>query len=216
MSAHQIPQDILILGASGLTGSHLLDRVLDERLVRRVTAPCRRALPTHPHLHNPVGELPALLEQLDSVPEVAFCCLGTTQDKAGSDAAFQAIDRDLVVTCAARLRALGVPHLLVVSAVGADPASHLLYIRTKGEMEQALIAQGWPQLTIARPSLLLGPRDEPRPIEQLAAPLARMLAGRWQAIRASTLAHALWRLALEPGSGVRIVESDELRQLGSH
>lgn len=216
MSDHHFPQDILILGASGLTGSHLLDRVLDERLVQRVLAPTRDPLPQHPHLDNPVGELMPALEQVEKPVEIAFCCLGTTRDAAGSDQAFRAVDHDLVIQSAEQARRLGARHLLVVSALGADPASSLLYCRTKGEMEQALIDQDWPQLTIARPSLLLGPRDEPRPIEQIAAPLARLLGGKWQSIRASSLAHALWRLALEPGEGVRIVESDELRQLGSH
>ena len=55
---------------------------------------------------------------------------------------------------------------------GADPKSSIFYNRVKGEMEQALKAQGWPQLTIVRPSLLLGERLEPRLAEQLAGPLS--------------------------------------------
>lgn len=216
MSDHHFPQDILILGASGLTGSHLLDRVLDERLVQHVLAPTRQTLPAHPHLHNPVGELLPSLQNCQGPVEIAFCCLGTTLKTAGSHTALRAVDHDLVIACAAEARRLGARHLLVVSSLGASPDSGLRYCRTKGEMEQALIEQDWPQLTIARPSLLLGARNESRPVERLAGSLLRMLAGKWQAIPASTLAHALWRLALEPGEGVRIVESDELRQLGSH
>ena len=216
MPVHQIPQDVLILGASGLTGSHLLDRVLDEPLVQHVLAPSRHPLPTHPRLSNPVGPLPGVLEDLQHPLEVAFCCLGTTRAKAGSDAAFRAVDHDLVIQSAAQARRLGARHLVVISSLGADPRSPLLYLRTKGEMEQALMAQNWPQLTIARPALLLGPRDTARPSEQMAAQLTRLLAGKWQAIRVCVLAYALWRLAMEPGNGVRIVESDRLRQLGSH
>lgn len=212
----QIPQDVLIIGGSGLTGSHLLDRVLDEPMVQRVVAPSRLPLPSHPRLLNPVGELLPALARLQAPVDVAFCCLGTTLQQAGSEQAFRQIDLDMVLASAREARRLGARHFLVVSAVGADSNAMLLYSRIKGTMEQGLTAQNWPQLTIARPSLLLGPRDEPRMLEQLAAPLASLLTGRWQAIRASTLAHALWRLALEDGKGVRIVESDELRHLGAH
>lgn len=211
---HHNPHNILIIGASGLSGEHLLDRVLNEPTVQRVLAPSRRPLAEHPRLDNPRGNLQEVLAQLQGPIDIAFCCLGTTLRQAGSEGAFRAIDRDLVIACAQRARELGARHFIVVSALGADPRSRVLYSRIKGEMEEALKAQDWPQLTIARPSLLLGPRREQRLIEQLAAPLARLLLGKWRAISVCTLARALWRLALEERRGIRIVESDELRRLG--
>jgi hypothetical protein len=54
------PQHILLAGATGLTGEHLLDRLLNEPTVSRVLAPSRRQLAEHPHLENPVGEFNAL------------------------------------------------------------------------------------------------------------------------------------------------------------
>jgi uncharacterized protein YbjT (DUF2867 family) len=81
-------------------------------------------------------------------------------------------------------------------------------------MEAALQAQNWPQLTIARPSLLLGERREFRLGERLMAPLARWIPGNYQGIQACTLARALWRLALEEQDGMRIIESAQLRHLG--
>ncbi|MCM2332254.1 MAG: oxidoreductase, partial [Pseudomonas sagittaria] len=206
--------NLLILGASGLTGEHLLDRVLSEPTVQRVLAPSRRPLSTHPHLENPRGNLLEILQQLQGPIDTVFCCLGTTLRQAGSESAFRAIDHDLVIACAQRARELGARHFVVLSSLGADPHSRVLYSRVKGEMEEALKAQGWPQLTIARPSLLLGERCQRRLLEQVTAPLARVLLGKWRAISVCTLARALWRLALEEGQGVRIVESDELRRLG--
>lgn len=208
------PQHILLAGATGLTGEHLLDRLLSEPTICRVLAPSRRPLAEHPHLDNPVGALPELLPQLQGRVDAAFCCLGSTIKQAGSQEAFRAVDHDLVVAFARRARELGARHLLVISALGADAGSTVFYNRIKGEMEQALIAQDWPQLTIARPSLLLGTRAEFRLGEQLAAPFLRWLPGKYRGIEAAVLARALWRLALEEGRGVRIVESDELRRLG--
>ncbi|MEE4105087.1 NAD(P)H-binding protein [Pseudomonas viridiflava] len=208
------PQHILLAGATGLTGEHLLDRLLNEPTVSRVLAPTRRALAEHPHLENPVGDLNTLLPSLGGRVDIAFCCLGTTIKQAGSQDAFKAVDLDLVVAFAKRARELGARHLLVISAVNADARSSVFYSRIKGEMEQALRAQDWPQLTIARPSLLVGNRPETRWAEQLAAPIAKLIPGKYGAIEACQLARALWRLALEEQDGERTVESDELRKLG--
>ena len=208
------PQHILLAGATGLTGEHLLDRLLNEPTITRVLAPSRRPLAKHPHLENPVGDPSVFLPELSGQVDIAFCCLGTTIKQAGSQEAFRAVDHDMVVAFAKRAREMGARHLIVLSAIGADPKSTVFYNRVKGEMEQSLRAQGWPQLTIARPSLLIGERTEPRLAEQLAAPLSRLIPGKYHGIEACQLARALWRLALEEQDGVRVVESDELRRLG--
>lgn len=208
------PQHILIAGATGLTGEHLLDRLLSEPTVARVLAPTRRPLAAHPHLENPVGELQGLLPQLSGQVDTAFCCLGSTIKQAGSQDAFRAIDHDLILAFARRARELGARHLVVISALGANPNSSVFYNRVKGETEEALKAMGWPQLTIARPSLLLGARHEFRLGERLAAPLLRWLPGKYRGIEACALARALWRLALEEEDGIRVIESSDLRRLG--
>ncbi|MCB1656260.1 MAG: NAD(P)H-binding protein, partial [Pseudomonadales bacterium] len=164
------PQHILLAGATGLTGEHLLDRLLNEPTITRVLAPSRRSLAKHPHLENPVGDPSVFLPELSGQVDIAFCCLGTTIKQAGSQEAFRAVDHDMVVAFAKRAREMGARHLIVLSAIGADPKSSVFYNRVKGEMEQSLRVQGWPQLTIARPSLLIGERTEPRLAEQLAAP----------------------------------------------
>ena len=98
------PQHILLAGATGLTGEHLLDRLLSEPTVARVLAPTRRPLAAHPNLENPVGDLQALLPQLSGQVDTAFCCLGTTIRRAGSREAFRAVDQGAVLAFA---RALG-------------------------------------------------------------------------------------------------------------
>lgn len=208
------PQHILLAGATGLTGEHLLDRLLNEPTVKRLLAPTRRALAEHAHLENPVGELLDVLPQLSGQVDTAFCCLGTTIKQAGSKEAFRAVDHDLVLAFAQRARDLGARHLLVVSALGADANSSVFYNQVKGQTEEALKQQGWPQLTIARPSLLIGPRAEFRLGERLMTPLSRLLPGKYHGIEATVLARALWRLALEEDDGTRIIESDQLRRLG--
>ena len=208
------PKHILLAGATGLTGELLLDRLLNEPTIERVLAPSRKPLAEHPHLDNPVGEPAVFLPQLSGPVDVAFCCLGPTIKQAGSEQAFRAVDHDMVVAFGKRAREMGARHLIVVSAIGADPKSSVFYTRVKGEMEQSLRAQGWPQLTLARPSVLIGERVEERPVEKIAATLSKLVPGKYHGIEACELARALWRLALEEDNGVRVVESDELRKLG--
>ncbi len=168
----------------------------------------------HPHLENPVGDPAMFLPQLSGRVDIAYCCLGTTIKQAGSEQAFRAVDLDMVVAFAKRAREMGARHLIVISALGADRRSSIFYNKVKGEMEHALRAQDWPQLTICRPSLLLGERLEPRAAEQFVGPLSRLIPGKYRGIEACQLARAMWRLALEEQDGVRVVESDELRKLG--
>jgi uncharacterized protein YbjT (DUF2867 family) len=144
-----------------------------------------------------------------------FCCLGTTIRQAGSREAFRTVDYDLPLLLGRQALALGASHYLAVSSLGADPASRFFYSRTKGELELALQKQGWPRLTILRPSLLLGERRQPRLGERLAAPFSQLLPERWRGIEAATVARAMWRLAEAPGDGMRIVASDELQRWGA-
>lgn len=208
------PRHILLAGATGLTGQKLLALLLADDSVARVCAPTRKPLPPHPKLENPVGMVSHLIAQWHGQADTVFCCLGTTIRQAGSREAFRMVDYDLPLSLGKHARALGASQYVVISALGADPSSRLFYNRTKGELEVALQKQGWPRLTILRPSLLLGARHKPRLGELFAAPFSRLLPGRWRGIEAGTVANAMWRLAKAPGSGVRIVASDELQQIG--
>src|ERR1700693_4545466 len=164
----------LVAGGSGLVGSKLLPLLLQSAQYTRVHALSRRPLPfDHPRLANRVVRFEASLQaQLKGLQcQDAFCCLGTTIRDAGSQAAFRAIDLELVQEFARLALNCGAERLVVVSALGANPASKNFYLRVKGEMEKALEAQRFRSLDILQPSLLLGARRELRPLE-LGAQLA--------------------------------------------
>jgi uncharacterized protein YbjT (DUF2867 family) len=202
---------VLITGASGLVGGELLRLLLADSKVTSVIAPTRKALSPHAKLHNPVGDdLHELLAQLTQPVDAVFCCLGTTRSQAGSAEAFRHVDYQLVVETALTGQRLGAQHCLVVSAIGANPGSVFLYNRTKGQMEQALRAQNWPRLTLVRPSMLFGSRAEPRLLERLSQPLFGLLPGKWKGVAAKDVAQTLLTQAFSPGSGVKILESDQL------
>ena len=209
---------VLITGASVLVGSHLLRMLVDEPRVTSIIAPTRRPLRVPMHkVENPCDpQLSDVLTQLNAPLDIVFCCLGTTRREAGSKEAFILADYTLVVdTSLAGLR-LGAKHMLVVSALGANPNSPFFYNRVKGEMETALKAQGWPRLTIARPSLLIGDREKRRAGESFMAPLFRLLPGKWKAIEAHTVAQAMVNAALSPAKeDVAVLDSAQLREIAA-
>ena len=128
---HSTPKRVLLAGATGLTGEHLLDRILSEPTLAKVIAPARKALAEHPRLDNPVGPLAELLPQLNGSIDTAFCCLGTTIKEAGSEEAFRAVDFDLPLAVGKRALEMGARHYLVVSALGADAKSSIFYNRVR-------------------------------------------------------------------------------------
>lgn len=206
---------ILLVGATGLVGSHVLAQVLVDHRIDGVVAPTRRALPPHPKLTNPLvdfAELPAGAEwwAVDSV----ICTLGTTRGKAGSDEAFRRVDRDYVLAVARLVRSHGAIRFALISSLGADASSRLLYPRTKGEVERDIQALGFFSLTIVRPGLIGGARGEFRAGERVASAVLGMLGPllprHYRISPAAIIAEALIDAAVMGGPGVHIIESERL------
>ncbi|WP_323065814.1 NAD(P)H-binding protein [Aeromonas jandaei] len=206
---------ILIAGASGLIGRELIKQLPAEH---ELTLLCRKpGKEAHHWLPVDFDDLARIT--LPRPVDIAFCALGTTRKEAGSAEAFRRVDLDYVIAFAELARRHGCQRLVVVSSMGASARSPALYPRTKGEMEQALLAQSWPRLAIVRPAMLLGDRQPPRRSEQIFQaiyPLFRpLLVGkfaRWRAIEASQVAHAMITLSRQP-AGCEIVENEQLLRL---
>ncbi|MDA8107823.1 MAG: NAD(P)H-binding protein [Betaproteobacteria bacterium] len=188
----------LLAGASGLVGSFLLERLLASDLYSHVDAWVRHELPReHPKLHVEVIDFERLAERRVAAEDV-YCCLGTTIRQAGSKDAFRRVDFDYPLALARAAAHDGARRFFVVSALGADPRSALLYSRMKGEMEEAVRRAGVPKIYVFRPSLLDGPRREFRLGERLAqlagnavSPLLLGRLARYRPIHADAVAAAM-------------------------
>jgi len=180
----------LLAGASGFVGNFALDALLEAPEISRVYAVTRRPLGReHPRLANRIVQFERIEAQLKGLTcQVALCCIGTTIRQAGSEAAFRQVDIESVLAFARTAKAAQAQRFVVVSSVGADPKSKNFYLRTKGEMEIALLGVGFACLDILQPSLLLGWRRELRPLELAATmlmPLANpFLMGKREPLRA--------------------------------
>jgi uncharacterized protein YbjT (DUF2867 family) len=184
------PKIVLLAGATGLVGTHALDALLEAPDIGRVFAITRRPLGReHPRLANRIVQFDSMEAQLKGITcQAGVCCLGTTLRQAGSEEEFRRVDVDHVLAFARVAKAAQAQRFIVVSSAAADPRSKNFYLRTKGEMEEAVAAIGFPSLDILQPGPLLGIRSgQVRPLELgalIAMPLVNpFLRGERTALR---------------------------------
>ena len=214
------PLDLMLVGATGVVGSHVLAAALEDSRIAKVIAPTRRPLASNKKLVNPVvnfSRLPAGADwwKVDAV----ICTLGTTIKTAGSQEAFAAVDRELPILFARRARAAGATRFALNSSLGASYRGNFYlrtnYLRIKAEAENGIRAIGFPYFTIVRPSLIDAKREQSRPGEFAAIMFARVLKPfiprRYRAVKPERIARALIEGVLSQTPGERIVESEQLQ-----
>lgn len=166
----------LLVGATGLVGSELLQLLLTSNNYAHVRILVRNSVDIH---HNKLGEHVINFDHLEQHADLfkvddVFCCLGTTIKKAKSQTAFKKIDVDIPLQIAQLAREQHVNQFSIITAIGADATSTIFYSRMKGQLENSLRNLNFPVLHIFRPSLLLGDRKETRIGESLGTFFAKM------------------------------------------
>lgn len=169
----------IIIGATGLVGQHLVKQlseiystliVIARRPPRYINASMR---------FYQVNDFENLAEVFTNVgadkKTDAFSCLGTTKKQAGSDEAFRKVDHDYNVNFAKLCQDKGVENFFLLSSMNADLDSRFLYNRVKAETEQSVMALGFTQLVIFRPSLLLG-KHKGRPLESMGQKAFKLIS----------------------------------------
>lgn len=214
---------VLLAGASGLVGNHTLEYLLEDSAVTQIVLLLRSKLLLS---HAKVTQIVTNFDQLDTISlkdygvghiDCALCALGSTIKKAGSQQVFQMIDCSYVLNFADFARKNGAAKFAVISALGADSRSSVFYNRVKGEMEEGLKRKEFGTLTIIRPSLLLGERNEHRPAEKLMMTISplinKTLIGplkKYRGIEAKKVASYLARSIHSQERGHVIVENDQM------
>ncbi len=206
-----------IIGSTGLIGSHLLQRLQEDRTFQTVRALVRRPM----SFDSPKVEMklvnfadPESVKLAIDGSDAVFCAVGTTQKKVkGDKEAYRKVDYDIPVNAARFCAETGCPNFLLVSSVGADSRSTNFYLKLKGEVEDTIQELSIPHIAIFRPSMLVGERKEFRLGEKFAQPLMKffgfMLIGKWEkyhAIDAASVANAMIQSAKESRHGVFIYE----------
>ena len=188
----------IVLGSTGLIGKHLLTYLGEKD--SSVIAITRRSINDLPkNVSTMIIDFDEFLVQ-GHLPdcEHIYICLGTTIKKAGSQASFKKVDLDYCLGFAKKARESGATKISLVTSVGADADSKNFYLKTKGQLENKIKAVGFDSVNIFQPGLLLGNRDEVRPLEFLGQYgsflLNMVLIGalkKYRSIEASNVANSM-------------------------
>lgn len=206
----------LIAGATGLVGSHLLKKLLEDERYDKVIILIRKVIPLEHHkLEQIVFNFDKPENDLIKADDV-YCCLGTTIGKAGSKKNFEKVDYSYILGIAGSALNNGANQFALVSSSGADKSSRIYYNRVKGKTEEALKQLNYPALLIFRPSMLLGERNEKRPGETFGKVLMNIFSFaiplKYKAVDADKVAVAMINASNKNFSGIHIFESDLIQK----
>lgn len=211
--------DVLILGGSGFVGCHVAHRLVERNCA--ITVPTRRRerakhlllLPTVDVVEVDIHDdatLDGLVRGKDAVINLVGMLHGRHGQPYGRD--FAQAHVELPRRLAAACRRHGVRRVVHISALNADSSGPSQYLRSKGDGEQALLAeQEHLDVTIFRPSVMFGPGDSflnvfARLVRWLPVfPIGRADA-RFQPVFVEDVAQALLLCITEPHAFGRIYE----------
>ncbi len=212
----------LVFGATGLTGSKLVELLVDDGRYSEIIVFVRRKYGFENQkikVKLVDFSIPQSFQE-DIVGHDVFCCLGSTMKQSNnSHTAFRSVDIDLTIKIAEMASLNKVSSFIVVSSIGASTTSRNFYLRTKGKMEARLKKIPFQNLVIVRPSILLGPRNDKRSFERAGQTMAKLFKfafvgklKKYRGINAKDLASAMIHIANQ-NEGTAIVENDKLLQI---
>ena len=215
----------ILLGATGLTGGHLLQQLIADERYETIKLFSRSKIEGLPlRVEQFIGDL-LEMEQFknDFTADEVFCCIGTTKSKTPDRSLYKKIDYGIPVSAAKLAKTNGIETFLVMSSMGADKNSSTFYSKTKGEMEHHVLLQNIKNTFILRPALIGGERDEKRTMEKIGLTLFKivqpLLIGslkKYRIIRAETIAKAMIKLANIKNHSSEIIPSDRIQVLGTY
>lgn len=213
----------IILGATGLTGSILLDKLIQDHRYRKIKVFSRNHVQQK---HKKIEEYLINLFELESFSELftadeVFCCIGSTQKKTPDKDTYRMVDFGIPATAAKLSKMNNIDTFQVISAMGANQNSRIFYNRIKGEMEGAVLEQKIPYTYILQPSLIGGTRRENRPMEYAWKKIMKvgdhLLVGKlkkYRSIHPESIVKAMIYLANnEYKSG--IIKSDTIKEIAA-
>lgn len=211
----------IILGATGLTGSKLLQRLLEDERYEKVKVFTRNHLDAK---SEKLEEYLIDLFELDKFQELfhaneVYCCVGSTQKKTPDNDIYRKVDFGIPATAANLCKLNKIPVFTVISAMGANEKSNIFYNRTKGEMEGAVLEKKIKKTHILRPALIGGERKEKRPMEsvfkkimKVVDPLLKGKLKKYRSIHPDEIVEAMVFLANNSYNSV-IIESEEIKEV---
>lgn len=217
-----IMKTAIIIGASGLVGSFITLKLLDDDRYEKVKVFVRNSLDIkHPKLEENIVNFDNLSEWSNKIiGSEIYSALGTTLKKAGSKEKQYKIDFTYQYDIAKAACDNKVKSLLLVSSLGANYKSTNFYLRMKGNLDEKIQQLAFDKISIFRPSILIGLRSEKRFGESLSIKIAGVITSiipafkKYKPIKASLVAEAMIKCANKTTlKKINIYEGDEIFNL---
>lgn len=214
----------IVIGATGQTGELLTEKLLEDPAFQKVRVLARKPVAvTHSKLESVVvdfNNLPELKKAIGN-GQIIFSCIGTTMKSVkGNRQVYRSIDYGINVNVAKLGFENGFIKFVLMSAVGANPASSNFYLSLKGETEKAIAAIPFESVHIMQPSMLLGRRREKRAGEQIAKMFSKVVSilligtfKKYKPIASATVAEAMIAASKLPEKGVHRYVYAEMTRL---
>ena len=190
----------IVIGATGLVGRELLKQLNQIESCEKITAIVRHEdaeLKSLKKVQQFILDDFLLLNDEDANGySHAFSCLGTTLKKAGSKQNFYNVDYEMNAHFADLFETTNT-HYLLISAMGANAQSKIFYNKVKGELENHIHSLNLKYVSILRPSLLLGERQEQRTLEDMTQKLYQKISHlvpntfKYKPVTAEQVAHTM-------------------------
>lgn len=212
----------LLVGATGLVGGFVLEKLLQDAYYDSVTILTRKTLgKSHPKLKEVLVNFDQLQNHAKDIKaDVVFCCLGTTIKQAGSQEAFKKVDYEYPLRVAEIAKQNGTEKYLLITALGSSKSSMIFYNRVKGEVEEAIGKLNFNAFHILQPSLIIGERKESRTGEGIAQKLSPVYdvlmfgpLAKYKSIKAEQIAKAMIHFSKSETKGIMRHESDALQKI---
>ncbi|MFD2541477.1 NAD(P)H-binding protein [Lacinutrix gracilariae] len=212
----------IILGATGLTGSILLQKLLEDDRYQSIKLFSRSKIEGLPSkVTQYIGDLLKLEDfKAKFIADEVYCCIGTTAKKTPDKTQYKKIDYGIPVTAAKLAKANNIDTFLVISAMGANKNSTVFYNKTKGEMEQDVLQYNIKNTFILRPSLIGGNRKESRILEKIALAVFKIIQPlfigklkQYKIIEPNDIAQAMLHLANSASHAEVILTSNDIKQI---
>ena len=211
-------QTAVVLGATGLIGSSLVEQLLNDDAFSKVRVLVRKPISlSNPKLEICVTDFSDYEKYRKNLGtgDCIFSCIGTTNANVkGDKLLYRSIDFDIPVNAARFGKEAGFKQFLLVSAIGADTRSRFFYTRLKGEVEEMIAGYKFNNLHIFRPSFLMGRKQNERTGEIVLTNLFRLFSfiipSKFKAIHASAVAKAMLTAAKQEKVGPHIYNYNEM------
>ena len=213
----------LIFGSSGLVGSYLLDLIINDNNYNKIKLFVRSELiNTNSKLEIIKIDFNNLENYKDSiVGDDCFFCIGTTRKNTPDKNEYTKIEYNLPIDVAKIAKSNSVNNFIYISSLGANPNATSLYLKNKGQAEEELKKLNFSNLSILRPSILLGNRKENRFGEKIGifamktlSPLFLGKIKKYKPIKVENVAKTMLQVAQKNYQKI-MFESDEIMKIGT-